>query len=325
MSNQITNIDNLDISNPNLNLNDYVGKSFKYQIRDTFDYIVRRNLYYFKYKNFFKKQNYSINLVLPSRGFSDFERKKKLNSIKNIKGKKILCIGCGNGFELLSWLKYKPSYIKAIDIFNYSKSWGKVLKFISEKNLSSKIEFFQKGVLDIDQTEQFDFIVSDAVFEHLVELEKVILHCSKLIKDDGIIYASYGPLWYTYGGDHFSGRDKKENGFNHLLLSKKNYLEYFEKNVGSIDYEIKKKGSGGFFVKEELFSKKNGNEYMDIFRQNNLISNYTVVEFCPIAYKLILKNKKIRDELLYKYPSMQIEDYYLKSHIIYLKKNFLSK
>ena len=78
-------------------------------------------------------------------------------------------------------------------------------------------------------------------------------------------------------------------------------------------------------MKEELFSKKNGNEYMDIFRQNNLISNYTVVEFCPIAYKLILKNKKIRDELLYKYPSMQIEDYYLKSHIIYLKKNFLSK
>ena len=120
MNNKLSSNKNfLDISNSNLNLEEYTKQNFKNYLRDFYDYFVRRNFYYFKYKNFFKKQKYFINLVLPSKGFSDLERKKKLNRIKKIKGKKILCIGCGNGYELLSRLKFKPNYKKAIDILNY--------------------------------------------------------------------------------------------------------------------------------------------------------------------------------------------------------------
>ena len=309
-----------DVSNSNLNLNEYTRQNLKNYLRDFYDFLIRRNFYYFKYKNFFKKQKYFIILVLPSKGFSDLERKKKLISMKKIKGKKILCIGCGNGFELLSWLKFKPSYIKAIDIFNYSNSWNKVNKFILENNFRTKIAFSQKNVLDLEINEKFDFIVSDAVFEHLKQFEKVISHSTKLLNDDGVIYASYGPLWYAYGGDHFSGRDKIENGFNHLVLDEKEYFNYFNKNVGNMDYEIKHKGSGGLFVKEKLFSKIKGNEYMSIFKKNDLISEYTVVEFCPTGYNLIMNNKNIKTKIINKYPNLNIEDCYLKTQIVYLRK-----
>ena len=310
----------LDISNLNLKLENFIKFNFKFFIRDIFDSCIRRNLYYFKYKNFFKKQNYSINLVLPSKGFSDLERKKKLNSIKNLKGKKILCIGCGNGFELLTWLKFKPSYIKGIDIFNYSRSWKKINNFVLENNFKTKVELIRKNILDLEPDDKFDFIVSDAVFEHLQDFEKVINFFTKLLNDDGIIYASYGPLWYSHGGDHFSGRDKIENGCNHILLNKKDYSNYYNMNVGNIEYEIQNKGSGGLFVKEELFSKIRGNEYMDIFNRNNLISNYTVVEFCPIGYKLIMNNPDLKQKIVNKYPNIDIEDFYLKTQIVYLKK-----
>ena len=30
-------------------------------------------------------------------------------------------------------------------------------------------------------------------------------------------------------GDHFSGRDKIEHGYNHLLLNHKEYLNYYNK------------------------------------------------------------------------------------------------
>ncbi len=312
---------NLDISNSNLKIENYINFNIKNFLRDLFDLLLRRNFYYLKYKNFFKKQNYPIDLVLPSKGFSDQERKKKLNSIKKIEGKKILCIGCGNGFELLSWLKFKPSYIEAIDIFNYENSWERIKKFINKNNIKTKIVFSQTDLLDLDQEKKFDFIVSDAVFEHLKKFEDAINFSKKLLNQDGVIYASYGPLWFNYGGDHFSGRDNEENGYNHLLLSEDEYFSYYEKNVGDTNYEIKNKGSGGLFVKENLFSKKSGNEYMSIYKKKGLIPKYTVIEFCPIGYKLIRSNTKIKDKILEKYPHLDIEDCYLKTQIVYLKKS----
>ena len=317
----MTNDQNLDISNSKLKIENYIRFNIKNFLRDLIDLLIRRNLYSLKYKNFFKKQKYQIDLVLPSRGFSDDERKKKLNSIKKIEGKKILCIGCGNGFELLSWLKFKPSYIKAIDILNYKKSWERINDFIIDNNIKTKIVFSQKDLLDLDETKKFDFIVSDAVFEHLIRFEDVINFSKKLLNDDGVIYASYGPLWFNFAGDHFSGRDNKKNGYNHLLLSENEYFSYYEKNVGDTGYEIENQGSGGLFVKEDLFSKKKGNEYMEIYKKNNLISEYTVLEFCPIGYKLIKTRGRIKDQILEKHPNLDIEDCYLKTQIVYLKKN----
>ena len=99
----------------------------------------------------------------------------------------------------MSWLKFEPSYIKGIDIFNYSTSWKKINNFIKEKNIKTNIDFIQKNILDLEINEKFDFIVSDAVLEHLKDTEKTISHFTKLLKDDGIIYASYGPCGIHMG------------------------------------------------------------------------------------------------------------------------------
>ena len=67
----------------------------------------------------------------------------------------------------------------------------------------TKLNFKQIDVLKLNSSKKFDFIVSDAVFEHLKDFKRVISFCNKILNKDGIIYASYGPLWYNYGGDHF--------------------------------------------------------------------------------------------------------------------------
>ena len=79
----------LDISSKNFST--AVGKkNLRDLLRDYLDKFIRRPFYNIKYKNFFKKQNYNIDLVLPSKGFSSNERRKKLNSISSIKNKDIL-------------------------------------------------------------------------------------------------------------------------------------------------------------------------------------------------------------------------------------------
>jgi|TARA_B110000003_G_scaffold275671_1_gene318990 2-polyprenyl-3-methyl-5-hydroxy-6-metoxy-1,4-benzoquinol methylase len=312
---------NTDVSSKHINFNILRNYSIRNKIRDKYDQLIRRPIYDIVYKNFFKFQDYQINHVLPAKGFSTLERRNKLNKIKKIKNKNILNIGCGNAFDYHMWFKFKPNKIVGIDVLNYKTSWNKVSSYVKKENIKTKIEFYNKDFDHFNYKEKFDFIVSDAVYEHCKNFSSVIRKCSKLLKKNGILYASYGgPLWYTYGGDHFSGRDEILNGYNHLLLNKKEYKNYFKKNVRSLEYELNEGGGGGILVQEDLFSKLSGNEYMKIFNQNNFISKKTYVEFCPIGYKLIRKNKKLREKLLKKYPNMKIENYYLKTHIVYLKK-----
>ncbi len=240
---------NQDISSRHINFFNIKNYSLRNRFRDYFDTIIRRPFYSLIYNNFFKKQNYKIDLVLPSKGLSIVARRKKLNKIKIIKNKSILNVGCGNAFDYHYWFKFNPKKIVGVDILNYKYSWEKVKKFVKHKKIKTKVEFYKKDFTQFKYKDNFDFIVSDAVFEHCKDFLQVTKKCYKLLKKDGIMYASYGgPMWLTYGGDHFSGRDNKKNGFNHLLLSKKKYEAYFNKNAGTLNYELNEGGGGGILV-----------------------------------------------------------------------------
>lgn len=313
-------LNNKDISLSNINFDNTPKNNIRNQLRDIFDYYLRRPFYRVLNKNFFNKQKYKIDLVLPSKGFSDLARKNKLNEFSKIKGKNILIIGCGNGQDSLNLLKFEPKSIKGIDMLNYSQSWTRIKKYIKDNNFKTKIEFKKQNILHLSNKIKYDFIISDAVFEHLIEFKKIIKFLSTILKKNGIIYSGYGPLWYCFAGDHFSGRDQLQNGYNHILLDKKEYKKYFEKNVGSIMYEINQEGSAGILVKKNLFSKLNGNEYMKTYNQNNLFSLYTILEYCPIGFDLLKKNKVLKKKILKKKTYLNFEDLYLKTHIVYLKK-----
>jgi len=315
---------NFKLMNDVSNIDNFINKSFKKilrdKLRDLYDAFLRRKFYQFFLKNFFINQNYNINLVLPSKGFSQLARKKKLNEISKIKNKDIICLGCGNGYDLLDWLKFKPKSITGVDILNYSKSWKQIKNYLDKNKIQTKITFIQKDILRIDNSRKFDFIVSDAVFEHLKDFQKIIKKCNYLLKSDGVMYASYGPLWYNLGGDHFSSRNNIKEGFNHLLLKKNEYLNFFKKNVSNLTDEIKLHGSAGIFVKKNLFSKLTGTEYMETYSKNNFYSKYTVVEYCPDAFQLVNKDNTLKKKLLKITKFKDLENFYLKAQVVYLKK-----
>ena len=310
-----------DISTNHLIFSEQINYSSRNILRDLYDKFFRRPYYFIKYRNFFKHQEYKINLVIPSKGFSTLSRRKKLNSFKSLKGKKILNIGCGNAFDYHLWFKFYPKKILGIDVMNYSRSWNIVREYAKKNKIDTEIEFQRDDFVNFETSEKFDFIVSDAVFEHCTDLNTVVNKCFKYLNDDGIMYASYGgPMWFTYGGDHFSGRDDIINGFNHLLLEKEDYNKYVKKNIGSFEYELNEGGGGGILVENDLFSKLSPNEYFEIFKKNNFYSEFTCVEYCPIGLKLIMKNSVLKEKLKKKFSNTPLENFFLKTHIVYLKK-----
>ena len=215
----------------------------------------------------------------------------------------------------------KVQSIYGSDVLNYARSWENINKFIIKQNIKTEVKFDMIDIVDLDPSLKFDIIISEAVFEHCKDFKAVAKVLSSVLKKDGVLYSSYGgPMWYTCGGDHFSGRDKIENGYNHLLLNKGDYQEYFNKNVRNLEYELNEGGGGGILVENDLFSKLSGNEYMKIFDDEGFESLETIVEFDPVALKLLKDSPEIKKKLISLSLPVNFEDFYLKTHIVYLKK-----
>ena len=81
MKKKFTFSKNLDVSTRHMNFYKEKNYRFRDKLRDLYDFILRRPFYKNLYNNFFKQQNYKIDFVLPSKGFSHLARRKKLNSI----------------------------------------------------------------------------------------------------------------------------------------------------------------------------------------------------------------------------------------------------
>lgn len=316
----IKDFNQVDISTRHLQFDKIKDYGIRNRFRDLYDQFFRRPFYKIYYNNFFKKQKYQINLTIPEKGMSTYTRRKFLNKYINLKKKNILNLGCGNAFDYHLWFNFKPKSIYGVDILNYQRSWKIVKDYVSKNDIFIDIKFEQIDILNIKENFLYDVIVSDAVFEHCKDFQKVAIKCNKLLKKGGFLYSSYGgPLWHTWGGDHFSGRDDEKNGYNHLLLNSLDYQRYFNNNVKDLNYELNQGGGGGILVQNDLFSRLSGNDYIKIFKKNGFEVLKIIVEIDMKALQ-VLKNKDLRQKLKKLNLDLDFENFYLKTHIVYLKK-----
>ena len=213
--------------------------------------------------------NHDIDkLFLGHRG-SDYDAlRRKVNSYSQIKGSDVLVIGCGTGRDLDSWLRYNPRRLVALDLFRYDRAWNLMKVRYEELYPFVDIQFVQQDVNELNFTETFDFVVSDAVFEHLRDFDRSIAKVVDVLKTDGILYATFGPLWYCWGGDHIGG--KLEHGYNHLLLDDDAYQTHL-KNQGDFMHD---EGDGRTWIFNDLFSYLKPSEYMEKLSAVSLKKEY---------------------------------------------------
>lgn len=312
---------NSDLSNKDFTFDPNLGTSLRDQIRDLADAFIRRLFYKLVYRTKYKFLPYKVDLILPERGMSLLERRKWLNSYSPLKNSRILVIGCGTASDFPFLLRFQPREIVGIDLLNYSKCWEQIKEYAVREKTSIKLDFYQADASTLNELGLgvFDIIISDAVFEHCRDLKSVLKNCYNLLQPKGVMYTSYGPFWYCWGGDHFSGRDDIEHGYNHLLLDSIEYAEYFNKYVGDLPYELSE-GGGGLFVSLDLFSKLSHKEYIELFASVGFRTKNLIMEFSANAVK-VLKSKELRGKLLKKFPDFTVDDFILKSHIVVLKKS----
>jgi len=226
-------------------------------------------------KQYQLKEILGIDAIFADQRGNDYEaHRARSNKYKNIKDSVVLIIGIGTGRDLESWLKYEPKKIIAIDYFNYKRAWDMRTEQYKNK-YSTEVEFIQTDILNMQMIKDrsVDIIGSDAVFEHINKFDDAITELYRVLKKDGVLYATFGPLYYSWGGDHISGKDRLIDGYNHIKLPKVEYEAYLD-GFGNFEHSEE---DGRTWITSNLFSYLKPKEYIEKIENVGFSKKYASV------------------------------------------------
>jgi SAM-dependent methyltransferase len=256
-------------------------------------------------------------LVIGPRGMPLETRRKWAVKRTGIRNAVVLVQGTGTGWDVITWAKLRPKRIIASDLFDFTESWRQIKDYCMRK-FAVPVDFHQAALEDhaFISDGAIDLCVSDAVFEHCKNLGEVMRESFRVLRPGGSLYATYGPLWYCAGGDHFSGRGGLNNAFNHILLDPESYRTYFTKNLQQDeDYQ-----SGGRYVELDLFSKLTTKQYLEIFLTTGFIIDELILEVCHCAVRFKKQYPNYFSQLAAMYPQCTPDDFLIKANFVRLVK-----
>jgi len=207
-----------------------------------------------------------------------------------IRGSSVLVIGCGTGRDIASWMSYKPAQLIGIDLFNYERAWS-VLETIH----GSAISFAQADMRSLAglPAEHFDIVGSDAVLEHVNDVPAALNQAYWVLKPGATLYASFGPLWHCFAGDHISGYDSDDNGYNHLLLDASSYIRYL---AGAGEFKHSE-DDGRTWIKNGLFSYLKIQDYLEAMVGAGFVLERVGLMIDPKGVKYLARESESRAKL----------------------------
>ena len=228
---------------------------------------------------------------------NDFERqRRRVNQYLSLRGKDIVVAGCGTGRDVPSWLTFDPGSLTGVDYFSYARMWSALTQHFQAQYPASRVDFCQADLTALDQFSDasVDVIGSDAVFEHVRDLSAVLKEFHRILRPGGVVYATYGPLWYCWGGDHISGSDQLHHGYNHLLLAREAYEKYLD-GLGEYTHS---EHDGRTWIKHGLFSYLRPLQYLQSLEAAGFGRLFVGVIIEPRAIQCLAERPDLRAQLM---------------------------
>jgi ubiquinone/menaquinone biosynthesis C-methylase UbiE len=253
--------------------------------------------------------------VLPERGLPYRTRRLWALRLCQARDATILLQGVGTGGEVPSWARWRPQKIMGVDLSIFPQQWEEIRHYCGEK-YSVPVEFTQAPLADLAflPDSSVDICASENVFEHCRDLDPVLREAARVLKPGGVLYATYGPLWFSSGGDHFSSRGGVGNSFNHLLLGPGEYTDFINK----FTRESEEYQNGRRYLEIDLFSKLTTQEYLELFEKNGFKIKELIIETNSGALAFKNKYPDVFLQLVNKYHDRcTADDLLIKSNIVF--------
>ncbi len=145
-----------------------------------------------------------------------FEIPALFSMMPELKGKKVLDLGCGFGEHCRQFAKYGAEKVVGVDISQ------KMLEVAMEENCDPQITYINIPMEEIAQLqERFDVVISSLAFHYVEDFTGVVRNVYDMLDEGGIfIFSQENPLCTCHSGGNRWTRD--ENG-NKLYLNLADY------------------------------------------------------------------------------------------------------
>jgi len=133
---------------------------------------------------------YTTNEKLSSR-MANLRLTESVLELCDLRGKRVIDLGCGDGTYTLEWAKRKPSYLLGVDAAK--------LAVQSAKKKARGLKFVEFRVMDIYKVHslkgKFDIAIVRGLLHHLADPQKAIAAISKIAKEVIVVEPNgYNPV-----------------------------------------------------------------------------------------------------------------------------------
>jgi ubiquinone/menaquinone biosynthesis C-methylase UbiE len=112
----------------------------------------------------------------------------------------------------------------------------------------------------------FDIVSSESLLEHVRHPAEAIAEMHRVVKPEGLVYAIFGPLYYTAGGAHYEG------DYDHLLLNHQEFVQQVKRRGRSIEHR-----ECLHYLAADMFSYWTADQYLAEFRRHRLLHSAVFV------------------------------------------------
>lgn len=179
--------------------------------------------------------------------------------------KSVLMPGCSFGGEDVQfWLRQNIDLFATVDIIDRLPQWQQIAKQLG-KYFRTVIDF-QYAALESTPFDDnhFDLVTSEAVLEHVRNLEAAAQEMYRILKPGGWGWHRIGPLYFTSGEDHCIDSYGLEYSYDHLVLDEPAYRQ---KVNDAAFFKMQPDPGCRFWAMTDQFSFAKTEDYLSVFRR----------------------------------------------------------
>lgn len=214
-------------------------------------------------------------MAVGERLSSDASRQALLRRLRRDTIRRVLVPGCYTGGEDVQWwLRHGVAELEGIDVYSLDKIWAKQVPRL-QRTYGAKVRFQQASIERLPFADAaFDLVASSAVLEHVRNIDAMVDETARVLRVGGWAWHEFGPLYYSWGGDHCSASFGDEAGYDHLLLDDAAYqarlldVEHFDRQPDP---------NAPFWALRDQFSFLRAKDYLESFSRRFSIEHTVVV------------------------------------------------
>lgn len=124
---------------------------------------------------------------------------RRFGRTPEVRGRRILDIGCGHGAMSIG-LAERGGEVVGVDPHSPRIEWAR--RNLEENHPDLKVRFLPIESTQLPPTERFDLVVSKDTFEHVEDLESLLVDLRQRLQPGGELWVGFSPLYYSPWGDH---------------------------------------------------------------------------------------------------------------------------